>query len=97
MISTDFIVGINKRTKINSIFDLSEADYLYESFLLIINFTEINETNSEFIGGINIFEESKSAEDLIQKNEDFFFKFVKKRKSFKFYKQKEFYKKFSHL
>ena len=78
MISTDFIVGINKRTKINSIFDLSEADYLYESFLLIINFTEINETNSEFIGGINIFEESKSAEDLIQKNEDFFLNLLKK-------------------
>ena len=78
MISTDFIVGINKRTKINSIFDLSEADYLYESFLLVINFTEINETNSEFLGGINIFEESKSAEDLIQKNDEFFLNLLKK-------------------
>ena len=26
-ILTDFVVGINKRTKINSIFDLSEPDY----------------------------------------------------------------------
>ena len=35
---TDFIVGMNKRTKMNSFFDFKENDYLYESFLLIINF-----------------------------------------------------------
>ena len=35
IVSTDFIVGINKRKKINSIFDFKENDYLYESFLLI--------------------------------------------------------------
>ena len=76
-ISTDFIVGINKRTKINSIFDLSEPDYLYESFLLVLNFTEINDTNYEFLGGINVFDESKSAEDLIRINDQFFLKLIK--------------------
>ena len=73
-ILTDFVVGINKRTKINSIFDLSEPDYLYESFLLIINFTEINETNSEYLGGVNILDKSKSAEDLIKINDELFLK-----------------------
>jgi len=94
MISTDFIVGINKRTKINSIFDLTEADYLYESFLLIMNLTEINETNSEFIGGINIFEESKSAEDLIKKNEDFFLNMLKKGNQLNFTNKTNFIENF---
>ena len=71
-ILTDFVVGINKRTKINSIFDLSEPDYLYESFLLIINFTEINETNSEYLGGVNILDESKSEENSIIKSIKFY-------------------------
>jgi hypothetical protein len=69
IISTDFIIGINKKTKINSIFDLSEDDYLCESFLLIINLTLINETNSEYLGGLNIFDKTKSAKDLIKLND----------------------------
>ena len=80
IISTDFVVGINKRTKINNIFDLTEPDYLYESFLLIINLTEINETNSEYLGGINIFDEAKSANELIKSNKEFFWKMIKKEK-----------------
>ena len=68
---TDFVVGVNKKTKINSFFDLSEPDYLYESFLLIINLTETNDTNSEHLGGINILDKSKTAEDLIQINDEF--------------------------
>ncbi len=32
---TDFIVGINKKTKISSFLDFKENDYLFESFLLI--------------------------------------------------------------
>ena len=73
-ILTDFVVGINKRTKINSIFDLSEPDYLYESFLILINLTEANETNFEYLGGVNILDNSKTAEDLIQLNNEFFIK-----------------------
>ena len=75
---TDFVVGVNKKTKINSFFDLSEPDYLYESFLLIINLTETNDTNSEYLGGINILDKSKTAEDLIQINDEFFINILKK-------------------
>ena len=61
---TDFIVGINKKTKINSFLDFKENDYLFESFLLIINLTLINETSSEYLCGLNILDKSKSAEEL---------------------------------
>ena len=78
IISTDFIVGINKKTKIDSIFDLAEDDYLYESFLLIINLTLINETNTEYLGGLNIFDKTKSAEELIKLNDEFFLQMINK-------------------
>lgn len=89
-ILTDFVVGINKRTKINSIFDLSEPDYLYESFLLIINFTEINETNSDYLGGVNILDESKSAEDLIRINDELFLKKIQSSNQSNFTNKTEF-------
>ena len=76
MVSTDFIVGINKKTKINGIFDFSEDDYLYESFLLIVNMTLINETDSISLGGLDIFDESKSAEDLIKLNDEIFLRVI---------------------
>ena len=78
---TDFIVGINKKTKINSIFDFSEEDYLYESFLLIVNITLINETDSINLGGLNIFDESKSAEDLIKLNDEIFLRVINSENS----------------
>ena len=81
IVSTDFIVGINKRKKINSIFDFKENDYLYESFLLIINLTLINETNSQYLGGLNIFDKSKSAEELIKLNDEFFLQIITKEKN----------------
>ena len=80
-VSTDFIIGINKRKKINSFFEFKENDYLYESFLLIINLTLTNETNSENLGGLNILDESKSAEDLIKLNDEFFLKIINKEKN----------------
>ena len=78
---TDFIVGINKKTKINSIFDFKENDYLFESFLLIINLTLINDTNSQYLGGINIFDKSKSAEELTKLNNEFFLQIIHKEKN----------------
>ena len=68
-IITDFIVAINKKNII-SIFN--KIDYLYESFILIINLTELNDTDSVFLGGIDIYDDSKSIDDLIKNNEDFF-------------------------
>lgn len=78
---TDFIVGMNKRTKMNSFFDFKENDYLYESFLLIINLTLINETSREYLGGMNIFDETKSAEELIKLNDELFLKTINKEKN----------------
>ena len=77
---TDFIVGINKKTKISSFLDFKENDYLFESFLLIINLTLINETNSDYLGGLNILDKSKSAEELIKLNDEFFIKIINKEK-----------------
>ena len=67
-IITDFIVAVNKKDKIDKFYDFNEIDYLYESFLLIINITEFNETDSVYLGGMNIYEESKSIDDLIKNN-----------------------------
>ena len=53
-IITDFIVAVNKKDKIDKFYDFNEIDYLYESFLLIINITEYNETDSVYLGGMNI-------------------------------------------
>ena len=74
---TDFIVGLNKKIKINKIFDFSGPDYLYEAFLLIINLTEINETESIYLGGLNIYDKSKSLQDLIKQNNEFFLNYSK--------------------
>ena len=68
-IITDFIVGLNKKTKI---YDLNELDYLYENFLLIINITQFNETDSLYLGGINIYDETKTIQDLIKLNNNLF-------------------------
>ena len=70
-ILTDFIIAINKKNKINKFF--SKPDYLYEAFLLIINVTEINETDSIYLGGFNIYNKSKSFQDLIKHNNELFF------------------------
>lgn len=70
-ILTDFIVAINKKEKISKIL-FGNDEYLLESFLLIINITKINETDSLFLGGINIYDESKTIEDLIKMNNDYF-------------------------
>ena len=71
-ILTDFIVTINKKNKIDKIYNFNEIDYLYESYLLIINITQLNETNSVYLGGMNIYDESKSIKDLIKTNNEFF-------------------------
>ena len=69
-IVTDLIVGINKKTKTSYIGDI---DYIYEAYLLIINMSKINETNIDNLGGLNIYDESKSIDELIIKNNDLFF------------------------
>ena len=69
-IITDLIFGINKKTKTSY---FGEIDYLYEAFLLIINMTKINETNYENLGGLNIYEESQSIDELIEESNDLFY------------------------
>ena len=69
MIKTDFIVAIYKK---NLISNYNKIDYLYETFILIINITEKNETDSVSLGGIDIYDDSKSIDDLINNNEDLF-------------------------
>ena len=66
-IITNFISGINKK---NIKFNLNKIDYLYESFLLIINITEFNDTDSVYLGGFDIYDES--IDDLINDNENLF-------------------------
>ena len=68
-IITDFIVAINKKSLIST---FNKLDYLYETFILIINITELNNTDSIFLGGIDIYDDSKSIDDLINDNEDLF-------------------------
>ena len=68
-IETDFIVAIYKK---NIIDNHNKIDYLYESFILIINITEKNETDLVSLGGIDIYDDSKSIDDLINNNEDLF-------------------------
>lgn len=62
-ILTDFIVGINKKNSVDKNYDLNQKDYLYEAFLLIINCTQLNETDTAYLGGINIYDDSKTIED----------------------------------
>ena len=68
-IITDFIVAINKK---NILSNLNKIDYSYESFILIINITESNGTDSVSLGGIDVYDDSKSIDDLINNNEDLF-------------------------
>ena len=69
-IETDFIVALNKKTKLSY---FREIDYLYETFLLIINISKINETSIDNLGGINIYDESKSINDLLDINNELLF------------------------
>jgi hypothetical protein len=71
-IITDFIVALNKKERIDKRFDFSNIDYLYEAFLLIINITQLNENGTLFLGGINIYDESKSMKELIRMNNKIF-------------------------
>ena len=66
---TDLIVGINKKTKIEN---LDTMDYLYQAYLLIVNITKINDTDFENLGGINIYDKTKSIDELIQANNNLF-------------------------
>lgn len=97
IISTDFIIGTNKKTKINIIFDLAEDDYLCEWFLLIINLTLINETNWEYLGGLNIFDKIKSAEELIKLNDEFFLQMINKEKNLNITNKTSFILKYSFM
>ena len=67
---TDLIVGINKKTKKEY---LGEIDYLYEAYLLIINISKINDTNYDNLGGLNIYNESISLDELININNNLFY------------------------
>ena len=67
---TDLIVGINKKTKKEY---LGEIDYLYEAYLLIINISKINDTNYDNLGGLNIYNESISLDELININKNLFY------------------------
>ena len=67
---TDLIVGINKKTKTEY---LREIDYLYEAYLLIINISKINDTNYDNLGGLNIYNESISLDELININKNLFY------------------------
>lgn len=69
-IETDFIVALNKKTKLSN---FREIDYLYEAFLLIINISKINETHIDNLGGIYIYGESKSISDLLKINNELLF------------------------
>lgn len=64
-ITTDFIVGINSKKRMRY---FGEIDYLYESLLLILNITSTNKTDSNYLGGIDIYDETKSIEELIEMN-----------------------------
>ena len=71
-IITDFIVAINKKERIDKRYDFSDIDYLHEAFLLIINITQLNDNESYFLGGIDIYDESKTIQKLIEKNNEIF-------------------------
>ena len=76
MVSTDFIVGLNKKDRLDKIYDFNNIDYLYESYILILNITYSNETDSLYLGGLNIYDEVNSLEDLIQINNEFLKKYL---------------------
>lgn len=68
----DFIVALNKKERIDKRYDFSDIDYLYEAFLLIINITQLNGNESFFLGGIDIYDESKTMKKLIEINNEIF-------------------------
>lgn len=72
---SDFIVALNKKERIDKRYDFSDIDYLYEVFLLIINITQLNGNESFFLGGIDIYDESKTLEKLIEINNEIFSNF----------------------
>ena len=76
LVSTDFIVGLNKKDRLDKIYDFNNIDYLYESYILILNITYSNETDSLYLGGLNIYDEVNSLEDLIQINNEFLKKYL---------------------
>jgi len=75
-IDTDFIVGLSKKERVDKIYDFKNIDYLYESYILVINITHSNETDSMFIGGMNIYDEEKSVEELLEMNNAFIQKYL---------------------
>ena len=76
LVSTDFIVGLNKKDRLDKIYDFNNIDYLYESYILILNITYSNETDSLYLGGLNIYDEVNSLEDLIEINNEFLKKYL---------------------
>ncbi len=76
-IISDFIVVLNKKERIDKRYDFSDIDYVYEAFLLIINITQLNGNESFFLGGIDIYDESKTLEKLIEINNEIFLILVK--------------------
>ena len=76
MVSTDFIVGLNKKDRLDKIYDFNNIDYLYESYILILNITYSNETDSLYLGGLNIYDEVNSLEDLFEINNEFLKKYL---------------------
>ena len=71
-IISDFIVALNKKERIDKRYDFSDIDYIYEAFLLIINITQLNGNESYFLGGLDIYDESKTIQKLIEKNNEIF-------------------------
>ena len=69
---SDFIVPINKKERIDKRYDFSDIDNLYEAFLLIVNITQLNDNESYFLGGVDIYDKSKTIQKLIEKIMKFF-------------------------
>ena len=76
LLNTEFIVGLNKKERLDKIYDFNNIDYLYEAYILILNITHSNETDSIYLGGFNIYDEEKSLEDLIEINNEFLKKYL---------------------
>ena len=51
---------------------IKKIDYLYEAFILIINIKRSNDADSISLGGIDIYDDSKTYDDLLNTNEDLF-------------------------
>ena len=66
-IISDFIVALSKKERIDKRYDFSDIDYIYEAFLLIINITQLNGNESYFLGGLDIYDESKTIQTKINR------------------------------